>query len=69
LEDYSAYDRVTVIHAQDYGPDYQLHWDGKTKVIYSGLYLNMAKVKDDQNKVKWTFLNSGWTFDYYWDWD
>ena len=69
LEDYSAFDRLTIIHGQDYGPDYQLHWDGKTKVIYSGLYLNMAKVKDDQNKVKWTFLNSGWTFDYYWDWD
>lgn len=69
LEDYSAFDRLTIIHGQDYGPDYQLHWDGKTKVIYSGLYLNMAKVKDDRNEVKWTFLNSGWTFDYYWDWD
>lgn len=69
LEDYSAFDRLTIIHGQDYGPDYQLHWDGKTKVIYSGLYLNMAKVKDDQNEVKWTFLNSGWTFDYWWDWD
>jgi hypothetical protein len=69
LEDYSAFDRLTIIHGQDYGPDYQLHWDGKTKVIYSGLYLNMAKVKNDVNQVKWTFLNSGWTFDYYWDWD
>ena len=69
LEDYSAFDRLTIIHGQDYGPDYQLHWDGKTKVIYSGLYLNMAKIKNDQNRDKWTFLNSGWTFDYYWDWD
>ena len=69
LEDYSAFDRLTVIHGQDYGPDYHLYWNGKTKVFPSGLYCNMAKVKDDQNNVKWTFLNSGWTFDYYWDWD
>jgi hypothetical protein len=69
LEDFSAYDRVTVIHAQDYGPDYYLHWDGRTKVFPSGLYCEMAKVKDDQNRDKWTFLNSGWTFDYEWDWD
>jgi hypothetical protein len=69
LEDYSAYDRVTVIHAQDYGPDYLLHWDGKTKVFPSGLYCELAKVKDDQNDDKWTFLNSGWTFDFWWDYD
>ena len=69
LEDYSVFDRLTVIHGQAYGPDYQLHWNGKTKVFPSGLYCNMAKIKDDQNNVKWTFLNSGWTFDYYWDWD
>ena len=69
LEDYSAYDRVTVIHAQDYGPDYLLHWDGKTKVYPSGLYCELAKVKDDQNEDKWTFLNSGWSFDFWWDYD
>ena len=69
LANYSAYDRVTVIHAQDYGPDYQLYWGGKTKVFPSGLYCELAKVKDDRNQDKWTFLNSGWTFDYWWDWD
>ena len=69
LEDFSAYDRVTVIHAQDYGPDYYLHWNGYTKVFPSGLYCEMAKVKDDMNRDKWTFLNSGWKFDYEWDWD
>jgi hypothetical protein len=69
LEDYSAYDRVTVIHAQAYGPDYYLHWNGYTKVFPSGLYCEMAKVKNDVNEDKWTFLNSGWTFDYEWDWD
>lgn len=69
LADYSAYDKVTVIHGQAYGPDYHLYWDGKTKVIYSGLYCDLAKVKDDANRTKWTFLNSGWTFDYWWDWD
>lgn len=69
LEDYSAYDRVTVIHAEDYGPDYLLHWDGKTKTFPSGLYCELAKVKDDANDDKWTFLNSGWTFDFWWDYD
>lgn len=69
LEDYSAYDRVTVIHAQDYGPDYLLHWDGKTKTFPSGLYCELAKVKDDVNEDKWTFLNSGWSFDFWWDYD
>jgi hypothetical protein len=69
LANYSAYDKVTVIHGQDYGPDYHLYWDGKTKVIYSGLYCELAKVKNDENRTKWTFLNSGWTFDYWWDWD
>jgi hypothetical protein len=69
LEDFSAYDRVTVIHAQDYGPDYYLHWNGYTKVFPSGLYCEMAKVKNDVNEDKWTFLNSGWIFDYEWDWD
>ena len=69
LEDYSAYDRVTVIHAQDYGPDYLLHWDGKTKTFPSGLYCELAKVKDDANEDKWTFLNSGWSFDFWWDYD
>ena len=69
LKDYSAFDRLTVIHGQDYGPDCHLYWNGNTKVFPSGLYCNMAKIKDDQNNLKWTFLNSGWTFDYYWDWD
>lgn len=69
LEDYSAYDRVTVIHAKDYGPEYLLHWDGKTKTFPSGLYCELAKVKDDVNEDKWTFLNSGWTFDFWWDYD
>lgn len=69
LANYSAYDKVTVIHGQDYGPDYYLYWDGKTKVIYSGLYCDLAKVKNDENRTKWTFLNSGWTSDYWWDWD
>ena len=69
LDNYSDYDKVTVLHGLEGGPDYQLHWDGKTKVIYSGMYCDLGKVKDNHNRVKWTFLNSGWTNDNYWDWD
>lgn len=69
LANYSAYDKVTVIHGQEGGPDYHLYWDGKTKVIYSGVYCDLGKVKDNHNRVKWTFLNSGWTNDNLWDWD
>lgn len=69
LGDYSDYDKVTVLHGLEGGPDYQLHWDGKTKVIYSGMYCDLGKVKDNHNRTKWTFLNSGWTNDNYWDWD
>ena len=33
LEDYSAYNKLTILHGNEYGPSYEIHWDGKTKEI------------------------------------
>lgn len=69
LENYSAYDKLTILHAKEYGPTYEIHWDGKTKEIPSGLYIEMGKVKDINDLEKWTFLNSGWANNGWWDYD
>ena len=69
LENYSAYDKLTILHGKEYGSTYQIHWDGKTKEIPSGLYIEMGKVKDMNNLDKWTFLNSGWANNGWWDYD
>lgn len=69
LANFNNYNKVTVVHNNDYGPDYHLYWDGKTKVMPSGLYCEMVKGKDDQNNIKWSFASSGWTNEVWWDWD
>jgi hypothetical protein len=69
LENYSAYDKLTILHAKEYGSTYEIHWDGKTKEIPSGLYIEMGKVKDINDLDKWTFLNSGWANNGWWDYD
>ena len=68
LENYSAYDKVTVVNAQQYGSDCELHWDGKTKVFPSGLYCELVRGTNNNN-VKWSFTTSGWTNDGWWDYD
>ena len=65
----SAYDKVTIVHAQEGAGDYNLYWDGNTKIIHSASYCELVKVLDDTNKVKWTFTTSGWTNDNWWDYD
>ena len=69
LANYSAYDKVTIVHGQEGAGDYNLYWDGKTKVIHSASYCELVKVLDDSNNIKWTFTTSGWTNDNWWDWD
>lgn len=65
----SAYDKVTIVHAQEGAGDYNLYWDGNTKIIHSASYCELVKVLDDSNRVKWTFTTSGWTNDNWWDYD
>ena len=59
LENYSAYDKVTVVHSNQYTPNCELHWNGYTKVFPSGLYCEMVKGTNDQNQTDWFFTNSG----------
>lgn len=69
LANYSAYDKVTVVHSNEYTPDCHLYWDGNTKVFPSGLYCELVKGTNDQNQIDWFFTTSGWTNNLWWDWD
>ena len=67
LEDYSAYDKVTVVHSNQYKPNCVLHWNGYTKTFTSGLYCEMVKGTNDQNQMDWFFTNSGRINNLEWD--
>ena len=69
LEDYSAYDKVTVVHSNQYTPNCMLYWNGNTKVFPSGLYCELVKGTNDQNQTDWFFTTSGWINNVEWDWD
>lgn len=67
LKDLSAYDRITVLHAQEYvNDDYYIRWNNNTKTVHSGEYIEMAKVNYNGNTV-WTFITTGWYDDALWD--
>ena len=67
LEDYSSYDKVTVVHSNQYKPNCELHWNGYTKVFPSGVYCEMVKGTNDQNQTDWFFTNSGRINNLEWD--
>ena len=67
LENYSAYDKVTVVHSNQYKPNCVLHWNGYTKVFPSGVYCEMVKGTNDQNQTDWFFTNSGRINNLEWD--
>lgn len=69
LEDYSAYDKVTVVHSNQYTPNCELYWNGKTKTLPSGLYCELVKGTNDQNQTDWFFTTSGWINNVEWDYD
>lgn len=67
LKDLSSYDRITVLHAQEYvNDDYYIRWNNNTKTVHSGEYIEMAKVNYNGNTV-WTFITTGWYDDALWD--
>lgn len=68
LENYSAYDKVTVVNAQEFGDDCELHWDGNTKVFPSGLYCELVRGTKNDNSDKWYFITSAWFANNDW-WD
>lgn len=67
LEDYSSYDKVTVVHSNQYKPNCVLHWNGYTKTLPSGVYCEMVKGTNDQNQTDWFFTNSGRINNLEWD--
>lgn len=67
LEDYSAYDKVTVVHSNQYKPNCVLHWNGYTKTFPSGVYCEMVKGTNDLNQTDWFFTNSGRMNNLEWD--
>ena len=67
LEDYSAYDKVTVVHSNQYKTNCELHWNGNTKTFPSGVYCEMVKGTNDQNQTDWFFTNSGRINNLEWD--
>ena len=67
LEDYYAYDKVTVVHSNQYKPNCVLHWNGYTKTLPSGVYCEMVKGTNDQNQTDWFFTNSGRINNLEWD--
>lgn len=67
LEDYSAYDKVTVVHSNQYKPNCELHWNGHTKVFPSGVYCEMVKGTNDLNQTDWFFTNSARINNLEWD--
>ena len=69
LADYSAYDKVTVVHSNDYTPVCNLYWKSYTKVCPSGFWCELVKGKDEQNNTEWYFTNSGYINNSEWDWD
>lgn len=68
LSSLSAYDKVTIVNARNYGQDCLLHWDGKTKEIPSGLFIEMIKGKYN-TQTEWYFATSGWLNQSWWDYD
>ena len=69
LSNYSAYDKVTVVNAQQFGNDCELYWDGNTKVFPSGLYCELVRGTKNDNSDKWSFTTSGWINDNWWDYN
>lgn len=69
LANYSAYDKVTVVHSNDYTPNCHLYWKSYKKVCPSGFWCELVKGKNEQKNTEWYFINSGWMNNYEWDWD
>lgn len=69
LANYTAYDKVTVFHSNDYTPPCHLYWKSYTKACPSGFWCELVKGKDEHNGPEWYFTNSGWLNNVEWDWN
>lgn len=69
LEDYSSYNKLTIVHSMQPTADCKLYWDNSAKVytVPSGFYLEMVKGTNEYGITDWFFTNSGYINNYSWD--
>ena len=69
LEDYSKYNKVTVVHSMQPTAVCKLYWDNSAKVytVPSGFYVEMVKGMNQYGITDWFFTNSGYINNVSWD--
>lgn len=71
LEDYSAFDKLTIVHGYQPTATCHLYWKNKSKMLNvpSGFCLEMVKSSDLTGGLDWFFSSSGFIKNYNWDVD
>ena len=71
LEDYSAFDKLTIVHGVRPSATCNLYWKNRTKLynVISGFYLEMVKSTDFSGNLDWFFASSGFINNHSWDVD
>ena len=71
LEDYSAFDKLTIVHGYQPTATCHLYWKNKSKMLNvpSGFCLEMVKSEDLTGGLDWFFSSSGFIKNYNWDVD
>lgn len=69
LEDYSAYNKLTIVHGEQPTAECKVYWDSSAKVytVPSAFYLEMVKCFNYNGEQDWFFANSGDISRYGWD--
>lgn len=69
LEDYSAFDKLTIVHGYQPTATCHLYWKNKSKMLNvpSGFCLEMVKSSDLTGGLDWFFASSGFIKNYNWD--
>lgn len=68
LEDYSAFNKLTIVHGYIPTTPCNLYWKNKTKVysVPSAFYVEMVKTSNASGTADWFFTNSGDIHNYPW---
>ena len=71
LEDYSSFDKLTIVHGYQPTATCHLYWKNKSKMLNvpSGFCLEMVKSIDLTGGLDWFFSSSGFIKNYNWDVD
>lgn len=71
LENYSAFDKLTIVHGVRPSATCHLYWKNRTKLynVLSGFYLEMVKSTDFSGNLDWFFASSGFINNHSWDVD